>query len=36
VLVYAGYDYIGYKQPEFLNLTKGVGEVIRDNLGVTA
>lgn len=36
VLVYAGYDYIGYKQPEFLNLTKGVGEVIRDNLGVAA
>lgn len=36
VLVYAGYDYIGFKQVEFLNLTKGVGEVIRDNLGVAA
>jgi hypothetical protein len=36
VLVYAGYDYIGYKQPQFLNLTKGVGEVIQDNLGIAA
>jgi len=34
VLVYAGYDYIGYKQVEFLNLTKGVAEVIRENLAV--
>jgi hypothetical protein len=33
-LVYAGYDYIGYKQVEFLNLTKGVGEVIRENLAI--
>jgi hypothetical protein len=34
VLVYAGYDYIGYKQVEFLNLTKGLAEVIRENLAV--
>lgn len=33
-LVYAGYDYIGYQQVEFLNLTKGVGEVVRENLAV--
>jgi hypothetical protein len=35
VLVYAGYDYIGYDQPAFANLTRGVGEMIRDNLGVS-
>jgi hypothetical protein len=34
VLVYAGYDYIGYDQVNFLNLTKGVTEVIRENLSV--
>ena len=34
VLVYAWYDYIGYKQVEFLNLTKGLAEVIRENLAV--
>jgi hypothetical protein len=33
-LVYAGYDYIGYQQVEFLNLTKGVGEVVRENLAI--
>lgn len=32
VLVYAGYDYIGYEQHAFLNLTQGVGETIRVNL----
>lgn len=32
VLVYAGYDYIGYNQPKPLNLTKGVAEVIEENL----
>ena len=32
VVVYSGYDYIGYKQVRFLNLTKGVGEVIKENL----
>ena len=32
VLVYAGYDYIGYEQTRYANLTKGVAEVIRDNL----
>lgn len=36
VLVYAGYDYIGYEQRAFLNLTQGVGETIRANLGVIA
>ncbi len=35
VLVYGGFDYIGYGQGTFLNLTKGVSEVIRDNLGIT-
>jgi hypothetical protein len=35
VLVYAGWDYIGYQQPKFLNLTQGVGELIQANLGVT-
>ncbi len=34
VLVYGGFDYIGYGQGTFLNLTKGVSEVVRDNLGV--
>ena len=34
VLVYSGYDYIGYGQANFLNLTKGVSEVIHENLGV--
>ncbi len=32
VVVYSGYDYIGYKQARFLNLTKGVAEVIKENL----
>ncbi len=31
-LVYAGHDYIGYAQIRFLNLTKGVAEVIKENL----
>lgn len=34
VLVYGGYDYIGCGQVKFLNLTKGVTEVIRENLAV--
>jgi hypothetical protein len=34
VLVYAGYDYIGYQPIRFLNLTKGVGELVRENLAV--
>ena len=34
ILVYAGYDYIGYGQASFLNLTKGVTEVIRENLAI--
>ena len=32
VLVYGGFDYVGYKQPGFLNLTKGVAEVIEESL----
>ncbi len=32
VVVYSGYDYIGYKQDRFMNLTKGVAEVIKENL----
>ncbi|MFX1411684.1 MAG: hypothetical protein ACFFA6_15140 [Promethearchaeota archaeon] len=32
VLVYAGYDYIGYKELAFPNLTKGVAEVIQESL----
>jgi hypothetical protein len=36
VVVYSGYDYIGYKQVRFLNLTKGVGEVIKENLVMAA
>ncbi len=32
VLVYAGYDYIGYEQIRFPNLTKGVAEVVKENL----
>ena len=31
-LVASGYDYIGYQQPRFPNLTKGVAEVIQENL----
>lgn len=34
VLVYAGYDYIGYKRVGFPNFTKGVGEVIRERLAI--
>jgi hypothetical protein len=32
VLIYSGFDYIGYKQPAFMNLTKGVAEVIQESL----
>jgi hypothetical protein len=32
VLVYAGYDYIGYEQIRYPNLTKGVAEIIKENL----
>ena len=34
VLVYAGYDYLGYKEPRFPNLTKGIGEVVKEGLAV--
>jgi hypothetical protein len=34
VVVYVGYDYIGYKQVRFLDITKGVAEVIEERLGV--
>lgn len=32
VLIYSGFDYVGYKQPGFMNLTKGVAEVIQEGL----
>lgn len=35
-LVYAGHDYIGYKELSFPNLAKGVAEVIQENLVVQA
>jgi len=31
-VVYVGYDYIGYKEIRFPNLTKGVAQVIRENV----
>jgi len=34
VVVYAGYDYIGYKQPNFIDITKGVAQVVEDVLGI--
>jgi hypothetical protein len=34
-LVYAGYDYIGYEQGKFLDITEGVVQVIEGNLEVT-
>lgn len=36
VLVYAGHDYIGYKGLPFPNITKGVAEVIQENLMIKA
>jgi gas vesicle protein len=33
-LVYAGYDYIGYKQVNLLDITKGVAQVVQENLGI--
>jgi hypothetical protein len=32
ITVYSGYDYIGYRQHSFLNFTKGVAEIIQENL----
>jgi len=32
VVVVAGHDYLGYKEPRFPNLTKGVAEVFFENL----
>jgi hypothetical protein len=32
-LIYAGYDYIGFKQVNFLDITKGVAQVVQENLG---
>jgi hypothetical protein len=31
-LVYAGYDYIGHKQVNFADITKGVAQIIRETL----
>lgn len=36
VLVYAGFDYIGYRQPRFPNMAKGVAEVIAEGVAATA
>ena len=33
-LAYAGYDYVGYREPCFPNLTKGVAEAIREGLAI--
>ena len=33
VLIYSGYDYIGFKQGKFLDITRGVAQVARDGLG---
>ncbi len=35
-LVYAGYDYVGYRELRFPNLTKGVAEVIRESLVIAS
>lgn len=32
VMIYAGYDYIGFKQGKFLNIIRGVAQVARDGL----
>ncbi len=32
VLVYAGFDYIGYQQGGFLDITRGVAQVVKDGL----
>ena len=31
-LVYAGYDYIGHKQVNFADITKGVAQILRETL----
>jgi hypothetical protein len=34
VLVYAGYDYIGYQEVQFVNIIKGVAQVVRERLAI--
>ena len=34
VIVYAGLDYVGYREVRFPKLTKGVAEIIREGLGI--
>jgi hypothetical protein len=34
VLVYAGYDFIGYQEVQFVNITKGVAQVIQERLAI--
>jgi hypothetical protein len=34
VVVYAGYDYIGGREPGFLNVTEGVSEILQERLAV--
>ncbi len=36
VIVYSGYDYIGYRELSFPNLAKGVAQVVQENLGAAA
>ena len=36
VFIYAGCDYIGYKQADSLDITKGVAQVVQISLGVEA
>lgn len=36
VLVYAGYDYVGFGEPRFPNFSKGVGEIVREGLNIAA
>lgn len=34
VLVYAGYDFIGYQEIRFVNITKGVAQLIQERLAI--
>jgi len=34
VLIYSGYDYIGYRQGQFLDIVQGVAQVIKNQLAV--
>jgi hypothetical protein len=34
VLVYAGYDFIGYQEMHFVNITKGIAQVVQERLAI--